>query len=417
LTPFIGRDDELRLLMNRWERALEGEAQVVLISGEGGIGKSRLVQHFQQQIAGRPYRWFEGVASPFFQNTPFYPVAGIFRELQAQFHDVPGPLSGNTLQQAPQRRTGLSPTDGSNGHSGKGAPFGKEELQLRSAPSYQLYLTRELALAAVGLNLSIGTEHTPSAPLPRERLLAILVEWVVGVAQIMPLVIMIEDLHWADPSTLELLQLLAEQAASVPLMLLCTARPEFRAKWPPLIRDTQMTLSPLGAFNARTVVLQVAAQKALDDQTIATIVERTGGVPLFIEELTRAVLESNNVEHAGQGIPATLHDSLMARLDRLGATRETLQLGAVLGIEFTYELLLAVTPLNEAELQRDLLALTQAELLYQRGLRPNADYQFKHALIRDAAYEALLKSRRRELHTCIAHAIEERFTEQAASHP
>jgi class 3 adenylate cyclase/tetratricopeptide (TPR) repeat protein len=417
LTPFVGREDELRLLLSRWEHVLDGGVQVVLISGEGGIGKSRLVQHFHRQIAGRPYNWLEGAASPFFQNTPFYAVAGMFRELQAQYHNEPGQISGTSRHQGYRRRARPLGTNGTNGHAANGAFIGKDEQQGQLPSSHQLDVTRELAVAMLGLKLSTHSEPSPPGLLLRERLLATLVEWMIGVTRVAPLAIAIEDLHWADSSTLELLQLVVEQAASAPLMLLCTARPEFRGKWPPRTIETQIKLGPLSAHNARMIVQRVAAGKTLPEATVATVVDRTGGVPLFVEELTRAVLESDNVEHAQDQIPATLHDSLMARLDRLGATRETLQLGAVLGIEFAYELLLAVTPLNEDELQSDLLALTEAELLYPRGVPPNANYQFKHAIIRDAAYEALLKSRRRELHTRIAQTIEERFSEEATSHP
>ena len=269
----------------------------------------------------------------------------------------------------------------------------------------------------VALNLSIAPERKSSPPLSRERLLTTVVEWVVSVARSVPVLIVIEDLHWADPSTLELLHLLAKEAVSVPLMLLCTARPEFHPNWPPQTDDTQVTLDPLSAHKARMMVEQVAAQEALDEQTVATVVERTAGIPLFIEELTRAVLESDSVEHAGQGLPATLRDSLMARLDRLGAAREILQVAAVLGIEFSYKLLVAITALDEDELQRHLVALADADLLYVRGLVPDATYQFKHALIRDAAYETLLRSRRRELHAQIAETMEKNFPEESASHP
>ena len=251
----------------------------------------------------------------------------------------------------------------------------------------------------------------------RRHLMPAVVEWVLSATQLMPVVIAIEDLHWADPSTLELLELFVQQCAKAPLMLLHTARPEFRAGWQPSGLVVQITLNPLNTNNARTMVERVARQTTLPEGTITSVVECTGGVPLFIEELTRTVLESGDVKHAGGSIPATLHDSLMARLDRLGAARETLQLGAVLGIDFPYDLLLAVNPLSEDELQRHLLSLTEAELLYGRGQPPDASYQFKHALIRDAAYEALLKSRRRELHARIAQTMEERFPERAASHP
>ena len=175
---------------------------------------------------------------------------------------------------------------------------------------------------------------------------------MLGAARAQPTVIAIEDLHWADPSTLELLQLLVEQGATARLLLLYTARPEFHAPWPPRAHHTQITLNRLSSRNVRTMVGEVAAQKALSEETIATVVERTGGVPLFVEELTRAVLESGDAKLTGRQIPVTLHDSLMARLDRLGPAKEVIQVGAVIGSEFSYELLHAVHPIAEEDLQR-----------------------------------------------------------------
>ena len=248
-------------------------------------------------------------------------------------------------------------------------------------------------------------------------MLATLVEWVLGAARVQPLVIATEDLHWADPSTLELIQLLVEQGATARLLLLYTARPEFRAQWPPRAHHTQITLNRLSAHNVRTMVEEVAAHKALSEETIATVVERTGGVPLFVEELTRAVLESGDAKLTGREIPVTLHDSLMARLDRLGPAKEVIQVGAVIGGEFSYELLHAVHPIAEEDLQRALRSLADAELLYVRGIAPDATYQFKHALIRDAAYEALLKSRRKDLHRLVARTINEKFPALKEAHP
>jgi predicted ATPase len=216
---------------------------------------------------------------------------------------------------------------------------------------------------------------------------------------------------------LELLQLLAEQGATASLLLLCTARPEFRAAWPQRAHHTQITLNRLSSRNVRTMVGEVAAEKALSDETIATVVDRTGGVPLFVEELTRAVLESGDAGITERAIPVTLHDSLMARLDRLGPAKEVMQVGTVIGRDFSYELLHAVHPIAHADLQHALRALTDAELLYVRGIAPEATYQFKHALIRDAAYEALLKSRRRELHLRVARTIEEQFPALKEAHP
>jgi predicted ATPase len=188
-------------------------------------------------------------------------------------------------------------------------------------------------------------------------------------------------------------------------------------QWPPRAHHTQITLNRLSARNVRTMVGQVAAQKALSEETISAVVERTSGVPLFVEELTRAVLESSGGTLSGHKIPVTLHDSLMARLDRLGPAKEVIQVGAVIGGEFSYELLHAVHPITEGDLQRALRALADAELLYVRGIAPDATYQFKHALIRDAAYEALLKSRRRDLHRLIASTIDEKFPALREAHP
>jgi tetratricopeptide (TPR) repeat protein len=265
-----------------------------------------------------------------------------------------------------------------------------------------------MPLVAPLLNLQVSAKYALPPMLPeqqRRRLLATLVEWVLGAGRAQPLVVAIEDLHWADPSSLELIHLLAEQGAAAPLMLLYTARPEFRPQWPLRAHHTQLTLNRLSARNVREMIAQVAVRNALADETVNSVIERTGGVPLFVEELTRAVLESGSAKLAGCEIPVTLHDSLMARLDRLGSAKEVLQIGAVIGSDFSYELLHAVHPIGEQDLQTALHDATDAELVYVRGIAPEATYQFKHALIRDAAYEALLKSRRREVHRQVALAI------------
>jgi class 3 adenylate cyclase/tetratricopeptide (TPR) repeat protein len=380
LTPFVGREDELRLLINRWERVLDGEGQVALIMGEAGIGKSRLVQRFHEQIAGTPHTWVEASAAPFFQNTPFYPVAELLREV---WRGKESPDEQLALLESRLQRAGLNAAEA-------------------------------LPLIAPLLDLPLPPAKYPSSPLPpeqrRRRLLASLVELALGTTRVQPTVIVIEDLHWADPSTLDLIQLLVEQGATARLLLLYTARPEFRVQWPLRAHYTQLTLNRLSSHNVRTMVEQVAGHKALPEDTLAAVVERTGGVPLFVEELTRAVIESGDTKLIGRKIPVTLRDSLMARLDRLGPAKEVIQVGAVIGSEFSYPLLHAVHPIAEEDLQRALRLLSDAELLYVRGIPPEATYLFKHALIRDAAYEALLKSRRKELHRVVARAIDEQFT-------
>ena len=388
LTPFVGREEELHQLLNRWERALDGEGQVALIVGEAGIGKSRLLQHFHQQIVSTPHTWAEAAAAPSFQNTPFYPVAELLRQLT---------LPGDGQADAEQL-THLEP-------------------QLTSAG---LKPAEAIPLIAPLLNLPVPPKYAPLPYSPeqqRRRLLATMVEWVLGAARVQPLVIATEDLHWADPSTLELIQLLVEQGATGRLLLLYTGRPEFRAQWPLRAHHTQITLNRLSARSARVMIEQVAARKALSDETVAAVVERTGGVPLFVEELTRVVLEAGSEKLTRREIPVTLHDSLMARLDRLGPAKEVAQVGAVVGAEFSYELIHAVHPIAENDLQAALRTLADADLLYVRGIAPEATYQFKHALIRDAAYEALLKSRRKELHRQVARTIEEKFPVLKETHP
>jgi class 3 adenylate cyclase/tetratricopeptide (TPR) repeat protein len=387
LTPFVGREEELCLLMNRWERLLEGEGQVVLITGEPGIGKSRLMRRFNEQIAGTPYNWVQGVASAFFRFAPFYAICQLLRELLVS---RAGESAGDQLTQL---ETALASTG------------------LKSAEA--------VALIAPLLNLTLPAKH-PSSQSPenlRRRLLTTLAEWLLRAAGPNPLVIAIEDLHWADSSTLDLLLLLADQAATARLLILLTARPEFHAQWQSRAHHTQIMLNRLNARDTRAMVERVAAQKSFSEAAMTAVIERTRGVPLFVEELTRTVLEDGDARLTERAIPATLHDSLMARLDRLGSAKEVLQLGAVIGNEFSYELLRAVHPDAEETLQCDLLKLTGAELLYGRGLPPNANYQFKHALIRDAAYEALLKDRRKKLHVQIARAIDERFPALKEDHP
>jgi class 3 adenylate cyclase/tetratricopeptide (TPR) repeat protein len=417
LTPFVGRDDELRLLMTCWERVLAGEGRGVLISGEAGYGKSRLVQRFHQQIGGRLYQWVEAAAAPFFQNTPLYSVAEILRQLLVDHGNEPDRVSDIALLRRNRGRTQHTSNGGSNGHSASEAFIKKEEQQPRQLEP-ALALTPQLALAQI-VNRLIPTEpaslFAPDQQL--RQLLSRLAEWVFAAAGRLPLVIAIEDLQWADASTLELLQLLVEQGAAVPLLILCTARPEFRIKWSLQTHHTQITLSPLSAYHARMMVEHLTAQKTLPEETVATVVDRTGGVPLFVEELTRAVLESDNLELAEHEIPATLHDFLMARLDRLGPAKEVIQIGAVIGSEFSYELIREIHAVVEKDLQSALHSLVNAQLLYVLGTSSEAAYRFKHALIRDAAYEALLKSRRKELHSLVARVIDEKFPAIRAANP
>ena len=386
-TPFVGRDDEMRLLLSRWERACEGEGQLVIVAGEAGIGKSRLIEEFRARIKPIPHLWIECAGEQFFENTPFHAVTQMLNQ-------------------------GL----------GWRGDESKEERVIQVERSLELSgmkLGQTVPLIAEMLNLPIPEKYPPlmlASDQKRKRLLAALAGWVFGATRTQPLVIALEDLHWVDPSTLELQHTLVEQAATAPLMLLFTARPEFRAPWLMRAHHAQITLNRLSDRHTREMVAGVAARSALAKDMIDTVVKRTDGVPLFAEELTRLILEGDGRSVARE-IPATLHDSLTARLDRLGEAREVAQVAAVIGREFSYELLQAVLPILEAELQSALAKLADAELIYARGIPPEATYQFKHALIQDAAYEALLKTRRKELHRRVATTVAEKFAALAEAQP
>jgi predicted ATPase/class 3 adenylate cyclase len=386
LTPFVGRDHERRLLWSRWERASDGEGQVVLISGEAGIGKSRLVRQFRKQLAQTPHLWLECAGSPYFQNTPLYPIADMLQQGLAQRGD------------------------------------GSEEAKLsdleRDLERAGLKLAEAVPLIAPLLNLPVDEKYPPlvlSSDQQRKRLLMTLARWLFGAEQ--SVVIAVEDLHWFDASSLELMQLLIEQAATARVMLVCTARPEFRAPWSPRAHHSHLNLTRLNARDVRKLVASVVAQSALSGETIAKVVERTDGVPLFVEELTRAVLEKGDAKPAVHDIPATLLDSLTARLDRLGPAKRVAQIASVIGREFSYELILAIASMPEDDLQSALAKLADAELIYARGIPPEASYSFKHALIRDAAYDALLKSRRKQVHERVARVLETQSIHTAEAQP
>ena len=388
LTPFVGRGEELRLVLGRWERAREGDGQLVHIVGEAGIGKSRLVAEFHDHIRDTLHIWLESAGEQFFENTPFHAIT----EMLSRWLELQG--AANIDEQ-----------------------IGRIERALASAG---LAVGEVAPLITDLLQLPVGERYsalTLMAEQKRRRLLAALSAWVLGAARLQPLVMLVEDLHWLDPSTLELLQLLTEQGATAPLMLLYTARPEFRAPWPMHMHHSQIALNRLSPRDVREMVALVAARNSLASANVEAVVERAVGVPLFVEELTRAVLESGKAGTTTHEIPATLHDSLMARLDRMGSAKEVIQIGAVIGGEFSYGLLHAVHPISDEDLQGAIHRATDAELVYVRGIPPDATYQFKHALIRDAAYEALLRSRRKELHSRTAEVLVEQFSERVKSAP
>ncbi|HLJ64315.1 MAG TPA: AAA family ATPase, partial [Stellaceae bacterium] len=385
LTPLVGRDEEVAILMRAWERARHGEGRFTLVMGEAGLGKSRLVEEFGARLRDTPHTWVEWSSSQLLQNTPLHPIIDWAR---SRF--------GGTEVPAERRLADLE----------------SALRQINLEPSEYVPLLASL------LDMPLPPELLPGlAPEElRRRQLAALIAWVMAGARVQPVVLAVEDLHWADPTTLEVLRGIAERGALAPLFFLATARPEFRPPWGARSHHGTIALVPLERHQVRRMVSELTARHALAPEVIEGLAERTGGVPLFVEEVTRLLLERG--EQGGiQAIPPTLQQSLAARLDRLGAAREVAQIGAVFGRDFSYPLLRMVAGLEEWPLQAALDRLADADILLVEGVPPHADYRFKHALIQDASYENLLKSRRQTLHRRIAEALRDHFPDRAASIP
>jgi class 3 adenylate cyclase/predicted ATPase len=399
LLPLVGREEELSVLQRRWAQAQADEGQVVLLSGEPGIGKSRLMQTLKEQASAEGATCIEFRCSPYHQNSAFYPLLDHLQRL---------------LQFAP--------------HEPAHAKLSK--LQ-RALAVYHFPQEDTLTLLAALLSLPHPDGVPPLTLSPqkqKEKTQEVLVAWLVEEAQRAAVYCAWEDLHWADPSTLDVLTLFLDQVPTTRLLTVLTFRPEFLPPWRNRSHLSQLTLSRLGHSQVEVMIERVIGGKSLPPEVVQQIVAKTDGVPLFVEELTKTIVESGlltavNDHYELRGpltplaIPATLQDSLMARLDRLATVREIAQLGATLGREFSYELLHAVSPLDEERLQQGLKQLVEAELVYQRGLPPQAHYLFKHALIQDTAYQSLLKSTRQQYHRQIAQVLADRFPELVETQP
>ncbi len=395
LTPLVGREQEVGLLLERWAQVKDGLGQVVLLSGEAGIGKSRLVQVLKEQVAAEPQAWLTPCqCSPYYQNTALYPMIDLLERVALRFE----------REESPQQK--LRKLEG-------------------FLVQYGLPLAEAVPLFAALLSLPLPADYAPLTLSPeqqKQQTLHALLTILLRIAAQQPVLFVMEDLHWVDPSTLELLSLLVDQGPTARILALFTFRPDFSPPWTGRSHLTQVTVHRLPRRQAVEMIHQVAHGKALPPEVVEQIVAKTDGVPLFVEELTKMVLESGLLQEREEryeltgplpplAIPATLHDSLMARLDRLATVKGLAQLGATLGREFSYDLLQAVSPWDEATLQRGLHQLVEAEFLYQRGLPPQATYLFKHALIQDAAYQSLLRSTRQQYHQRIAQVLEARFPE------
>ena len=385
-TPLIGREEEVELLIPRWQQAKSGEGRVVLISGEPGIGKSRLTAALCEHIGSEPHTRLRYFCSPYHQDSAFYPVI-----VQLE------------------RAAGFARDDG---------PEAKlDKLATLLGPAAEI---GDISLLVELLSLPGGDRFAPLVELSpqrkKERTLAALVRQLEGLAPQQPLLMIFEDLHWVDPTSREFLDLVLARIDRLPVLLVATFRPEFQPPWEGQPHVTVITLHRLRRSDCAALVKRLAGNAAsLPPDVIAEIVERTDGVPLFVEEMTKAVLEAGSecgtqtagsVPAAGLGVPATLQASLMARLDRLGpAAKEIAEIGAAIGREFSYELAASVAELPEERLREALQRLVDAGLIFQRGAPPAAEYVFKHALVQDTAYGTLLRGPRRQLHARIAEAL------------
>jgi len=399
LTALVGREHELGLMLERWGWAKAGDGQVVLLAGEPGIGKSRVMRGLRDRLADEHYTPLSHYGSPYHRNTAFYPVIGLLERAAGFARDDPPGVRLAKLEQL----------------------LGRSTERLDEA----------VPLVAALLSIPTGERYPPLDLGPqrqRQRTLEVLVEQVEGLAKRRPVLALYEDVQWMDPSTRELLDILVERVRRLPALLVMSFRPEFQPPWTGHAHVATLMLNRLGRPHGAAMVERMTGGKPLPAEVLDQIVAKTDGVPLFVEELTKAVLESGLVRDAGDrfeltgplpdlAIPATLQDSLMARLDRPAPVKEVAQIGAVIGRSFSHELLARVAAMPEDRLRRALDALVGSELVHRRGEPPDATYLFKHALVQDAAYQSLLKSRRKELHARIAEILETRFPELAATQP
>jgi class 3 adenylate cyclase len=399
VTPLVGRDEELDLVLSRWRQVKEGGGHVALISGEPGIGKSRLVLALRERLQGESKAVLSYACSPHHANSALFPFVTQL-ERAAEFAQDDAPEARLDKLDSLFQETAARPDNA-------------------------------VALLADLLGIHIGSRQALAAMSPLQKkglLFSAFLAHFEGLAVRSPVLVLLEDVHWLDPTSRELFDQIVERSQRLPVLLVATFRPELAPPWTGFPHVTLLTLNRLAQAQARSLVERVTGAKALPPEVLEQILARTEGVPLFAEELTKAVLESGLLGDAGDSyvldgplpplaIPTTLHDSLMARLDRLGPAKEVAQIGACIGREFDHELLADVVPLPEADLVAALDRLVAAELVFRRGIPPATTYIFKHALVRDAAYQSLLRKSRQDLHANIAAALEKGFPHTLEAQP
>ena len=397
VTSLVGRAAEMGLLLDRWARAAEGHGHVVLLSGEAGIGKSRLVSALAARLAGDGHALIQFRCSAYHVNSAFYPVIDYL-----------------------QRFLGFGEQDGPE------ARLAKLEAALRPSPAYTV---ETLLLFASLLSVPVGDRYPPLEMTParqKRKTQEALVGWLAAAAARRPALVVWEDLHWMDPSTLEGLAMVVEQASAARLLVLLTCRPESPLSIPNHV--TRIALDRLGEEGIREMIAEVTGGRSMPAEAVQHVIEKTDGVPLFIEELTRTIVEIGVLHDAGDrfelreplsslAIPSTLQDSLMARLDRLRSSKPVAQMGAVIGRTFSYGLLRLVAGLDDDTLKRDLARLVEAGLVHQQGTGEQAGFVFRHAMIQEAAYQSLLRRTRQQNHQRIAQALAEHFPQMTQTAP
>jgi class 3 adenylate cyclase/tetratricopeptide (TPR) repeat protein len=399
LTTLVGRDEEVEMLLRRWEQAKRAQGSVVLISGEPGIGKSRIAQELLVQLREEPHTRVRYFCSPHHPDSALYPFIAHFERI-AKFRREDTPEQRLTKLEAVLAQA----TD----NLGEAVPPLADLLSIPTGARYQ--------------PLDLGPRER------KERTLQALLAQAEGLAARQPVAMVFEDIHWSDPTTRELLDMTIDRVANLPMLLIITFRPEFIPPWIDRPHVKMLTLNRLSARQRAKMIARLTGGKALPKEIAKQIVDRTDGVPLFIEELTKSVVESGLPKEAGRSrglsgtaaalaIPTSLQASLLARLDRLAPTREVAQIGAALGRSFSHELISAVAEIPERRLDESLRQLASAGLILQRGTPPDAEYTFKHALVQDAAYGTMLRSRRQQLHGRIAGVLESQFPEMGQKRP